>query len=561
MTFCLREGEKLPQFASNHRGCSSVVEHFLAKEDVASSSLVTRSPHYRMVRSIISDVRRRPLSMKTHLVFAAMTGLLLAFVISQTKEKPFTFDLIIEQAERIAQEPYAPTTVVASKVLQGLNYDQYRDIRWRDEHTIWRDKGLPFQTKFFLTGATHSKPVDFFQVNRDGAGQIPFSPTFFDFGKNNIAPSEMAKAGYSGFRVHYPINRADYLDEVFVFLGASYFRAVGKDLAWGLSARGIAVDTLKKEEFPAFKAFWLVEPYPGAREITLYALLDGPSISGAYEFRIWPGVDTKMSVRAVLFPRRDIPGIGIAPLTSMFWFGENTSNTFGDFRPEVHDSDGLQLERGNGEWLWRPLTWSQQLQVAVFEDENPKGFGLLQRDRDFSHYQDLEARYHQRPSLWVQPAGKWGKGAVQLIQLPTDNEYMDNVVAFWQPDGGLKKGVRADLSYALSWFADNDAIPPLGRCLATRIDSQDADFYRMIVLEFSGGELSRLGDKLPVADVWIGKPGSISDVQVQKNSFNNTWRVSFVASSTQKNKPIELRCALTLDGRPLTETWTMTWKN
>jgi len=499
--------------------------------------------------------------MKTHLVFAAMTTLLLAFVISQTKEKPFTFDLIIEQAERIAQEPYVPTAAVNSKVLKGLNYDQYRDIRWRDEHTLWRDKGLPFQTKFFLTGSTHSKPVDLFQVNRDGAGQIPFSPDFFDSGKNNIAPSEMGKAGYSGFRVHYPINRADYLDEVFVFLGASYFRAVGKDLEWGLSARGIAVDTLEKEEFPDFKAFWLVEPYPGARDITIYALLDGPSISGAYEFRVWPGVDTKMSVRAVLFPRRDIAGIGIAPLTSMFWFGENTSNTFGDFRPEVHDSDGLQLERGNGEWLWRPLTWSQQLQVAVFQDENPKGFGLFQRDRDFSHYQDLEARYHQRPSLWVQPAGKWGKGAIQLIQLPTNNEYMDNVIAFWQPDGGLKKGARTDLSYALSWFADNDAIPPLGRCLATRIDSQDADFYRMIVLEFSGGELSRLGDALPVADVWVGKPGSISDVQVQKNSFNDTWRVSFVASSTQKNKPVELRCALTLEGRPLTETWTMTWKN
>ena len=499
--------------------------------------------------------------MKTHLVFAVMTALLLTFVISQTKEKPFAFDLIIEQAERIAQEPYVPTAAVNSKVLRGLNYDQYRDIRWRDEHTLWRDKGLPFQTKFFFTGGTHSKPVDLFQVNRDGAGPIPFSPDNFDCGINTIARSEMGKAGYSGFRVHYPINRADYLDEVFVFLGASYFRAVGKDLAWGLSARGIAVDPLKKEEFPDFKAFWLVEPSLGARDITIYAILDGPSLSGAYEFRIWPGVDTKMSVRAVLFPRRDIPGIGIAPLTSMFWFGENTSNTFGDFRPEVHDSDGLQLERGNGEWLWRPLTWSQQLQVAVFQDENPKGFGLLQRDRDFSHYQDLEARYHQRPSLWVQPAGKWGKGAIQLIQLPTNNEYMDNVIAFWQPDGGLKKGVRTDLSYALSWFADNDAIPPLGRCLATRIDSQDADFYRTIVLEFAGGELSRLGDALPVADVWIGKPGSISDVQVQKNSFNDTWRVSFVASSTQKNKPVELRCALTLDGRPLTETWTMTWKH
>jgi glucans biosynthesis protein len=500
--------------------------------------------------------------MKTHLVFAVMTALLLAFVVSQTQHKTLTFDLIIDQAEQLSQSKYIPTPEVDSKTLRSLNYDQYRDIRWRDDHTLWRDKGLPFQAKFFFTGSTHSKPVTFFQVNRESAGPIRFSPNLFDFGKNSIAAAETEKGGFSGFRVHYPMNRSDYLDEVFVFLGASYFRAVAKDLVWGVSARGVAIDTLKKEEFPDFTSFWLIEPSSGAQDITLYALLDGPSISGAYEFRIWPGQETRMSVRAVLFPRRDIPGIGLAPLTSMFWFGENSSNTFGDFRPEVHDSDGLQIERGNGEWVWRPLSWSKNLQVSIFEDENPKGFGLLQRDRDFSHYQDMEARYHQRPSVWVKPAGAWGKGTVQLIQLPTNNEYMDNVVAYWQPEGGLKKGTRTDISYALHWFAENAAIPPLGRCLATRIDSQDTPYYRVIVLDFAGGELDRLPDDAPVtADVWIGDSGAISNVQVVKNSFNKSWRVSFVASANQTKKPIELRCSLRLDNRPITETWTMTWIN
>ncbi len=500
--------------------------------------------------------------MKTHLVFAVMTLLLLAFVISRKQQRTLTFDAVIAQAESLAAQPHTPPQETPSKALRELNYDQYRDIRWRDEHTLWRKLGLPFQAKFFFTGHIHAKPVTIYQVNRDGAGPLRFSPEFFDFGKNALSLADTGQGGYSGFRVHYPLNRPDSLDEVVVFLGASYFRAVAKDQVYGISARGLAIDTLKKEEFPDFTTFWLVEPAPGAKELTVYALLEGASVAGAYEFRIAPGAGTRMHVRAVIFPRRDIPGIGIAPLTSMFWFGENTSNTFGDFRPEVHDSDGLQIERGNGEWLWRPLAWSKQTQVSVFLDENPKGFGLLQRDRDFTHYQDIEARYHLRPGAWVQPDGNWGKGSVQLLQLPTNNEYMDNVVAFWQPEHGARKGERLDLSYTLTWLGETPSIPPLARCLATRIDYQDAPYYRMIVLDFAGGELSKLPADAPVrADVWIGDTGGISDIQVKKNEFNNSWRVSFIASTNQLTSPIELRCALKLDGRPLSETWTDTWRN
>ncbi|MFZ4777391.1 MAG: glucan biosynthesis protein [Terrimicrobiaceae bacterium] len=500
--------------------------------------------------------------MKTHIVFAVMAALLLAFLIFQTKKKTLTFENIIEQAQSLSTQPFKEVPEVSSSLLRKLSYDQYRDIRWKDENTLWRRMGLPFQAKFFFAGHIHSKPVTLFQVNREAAGQLRFSPEFFDFGKNEIPASEAAKGGYAGFRLHYPLNRADYLDEVLVFLGASYFRAVAKDQAYGISARGLSVGTLKKEEFPDFTTFWLVEPQPGATEMKIYALLEGKSVSGAYEFHIFPGAETRMDIRAVVFPRRDIEDPGLAPLTSMFWFGENTNNTFGDYRPEVHDSDGLQIERGNGEWVWRPLTWSKQLQVGVFDDENPRGFGLLQRDRDFTHYQDMEARYHQRPSVWVRPSGNWGKGSVHLVQLPTNNEYMDNVVAYWQPEGGMKKGQRYDINYSLSWFGESPAIPPIGRCLFTRIDFMDAPYYRMFVLDFAGGELSKLpAEALVTADTWISASGGIKDVMVQKNSYNDSWRVTFIASSDQLTKPLELRCTLVFDGRPLTETWTYTWKN
>lgn len=500
--------------------------------------------------------------MKTHLVFAVMAAVLLAVVIAQGRKKTLTFDAVIAQAEELATKPHVPVKPVRSPALRGLDYDAYRDIRWRGEKSLWRALALPFQVQFFLTGHLHAKPVTIYQVNRDGAGPVRFSPDFFDFGKTRIPEGEAAQAGYAGFRVHYPLNRADYLDEAFVFLGASYFRALGRDQAYGISARGLAIDTLGQEEFPDFTTFWLVEPAPGATGMTIYALLEGKSVAGAYEFQIFPGAETRMNVRAVLFPRRDIPDPGLAPLTSMFWFGENTNNTFGDFRPEVHDSDGLQIERSNGEWLWRPLSWSKQLQVAVFEDVNPRGFGLFQRDRDFAHYQDMEARYHQRPSVWVRPQGDWGKGAVHLIQLPTKNEFMDNVVAYWQPDGGLAKGGRHEYAWSLTWFGESPALPPLGRTLFTRIDFQEAPYYRMFVIDFAGSELTKLPAEAPVAaDTWIGG-GEVKDVVVQKNSYGDSWRVSFIASSSGiGTKPVELRCTLRLDGRPLTETWTYTWKN
>lgn len=500
--------------------------------------------------------------MKTHIVFAIMAGLLLALLISQTRNKTLTFENVIQQAESLSKEPYKEVRDVSSKVLRELNYDQFRDIRWKDEYTLWRRLGLPFQAKFLLTGHIHSKPVTLFQVNREAPGQLRFAPEFFDFGKNRIESGEIEKGGYSGFRLHYPIKRPDYLDEFLVFHGASYFRSVGKDQVYGLSARALTIGLTKKEEFPQFTTFWLVEPQPGATEMKVYALLDGKSVTGAYEFRIVPGEATRIDIRAVLFPRRDIADVGIAPLTSMFWFGENTSNTFGDYRPEVHDSDGLQIEMENGEWVWRPLSWSKQLQVSVFDSDSPRGFGLMQRDREFAHYQDMEARYQMRPCAWVRPSGNWGKGKLHLVQLPTNNEFMDNVVAYWQPERGVRKGERFEIAYSTSWFGENSAIPPLGRCLFTRIDYQDASYYRMFVLDFGGGELAKLPAEAHVsAQTWISETGGIRDVQVQKNNYNDSWRVTFIASSNQLNKPVEMRCLLAVDGKPVTETWTYTWRN
>lgn len=499
--------------------------------------------------------------MKTHLVFAVMTIALLAFVISQPKSRPFRLEYVIAQADRLSREPYKAREEVKSEALRNLNYDQYREIRWKEPQTLWRNLGLPFQVKFLLAGGRHhAEPVTFYQIHRDGAGQIRFSPDFFDYGKNNLSEADKTAGAFSGFRIHYPINKPDYPDEVLVFQGASYFRAVGKDQQWGLSARGLAINAGNEEEFPAFTTFWLVEPSRTDKRLTFYALLDGPSVTGAYEFHLEPGTETRVDVRAVLFFRKAVESAGLAPLTSMFWYGENTSNTFGNWRPEVHDSDGLLIHSGKDEWIWRPLAWAKRLQLNVFAEANPKGFGLLQHDRDFSHYQDLEAKYDQRPSLWVTPHGDWGDGTIKLLQFPVQDEYWDNVVAFWSPKKKFKRGDRVEFRYTLNWYAQNPERPPLGECFSTRVDSQQAEYYRMFVLDFRGQELSGLPENAPLQpDVRTGENARVTEARLQKNPNDNTWRVSFTASTGQLKSPIELACKLQLDGRPLTETWTYTW--
>src|SRR5205085_6387853 len=156
-------------------------------------------------------------------------------------------------------------------------------------------------------------------------------------------------------------------------------------------------------------------------QVTVYALLESQRATGAYRFDIVPGAETVVRVQARLYLRAaatQVATLGIAPLTSMFFSGENQPRR-GDFRPEVHDSDGLQVATGDGEWLWRPLQNPARMTVTSFAVRELRGFGLMQRDRTFSSYEDTEARYERRPSAWVRPLSDWGPGRVELVQLPT----------------------------------------------------------------------------------------------------------------------------------------------
>ncbi len=483
-----------------------------------------------------------------------------------TTETTFGLDIVEARAIKLAQGAYQrPKSPVPRFLLpKGEDdpdiYDTYRKIRFRSEKALWADAGLPFQVQMFHPGLHFPHPVELYVVAEGHIEKVSFSTAMFDYADLGFEDKIPAELGFAGFRIHTPFKKPSYYDEATVFLGASYFRAVGSNQYYGLSARGLAIDTALPagEEFPDFKAFWLVKPKPEYQSITVYALLDSPGIAGAYRFVITPGIETVMDVEARLYPRHRISKLGIAPLTSMYHYAENSTARPADYRPEVHDSDGLIIHTASGEWIWRPLQNNRNLLINVFSLNNPRGFGLLQRDRNFDHYQDLESRYDRRPNAWVTPLGEWGEGHVELIQIPTQDEYHDNVVAFWVPKSAPESGKLIHRSYRLRWFLHDPLIPGGGHVVATRTAAGTAPNARKFVLDFAGGELESLtADSGVEAIIDVGENGRLLEHQLMKNDVTQGWRLVFQVRM-DKDRPLELRVSLKQDQNFLTETWTYT---
>jgi len=424
-----------------------------------------------------------------------------------------------------------------------------------------RTLSWPFEVQFFHPGFVNTETVKINEATADGGARaLPFDTANFDYGHNK-APSRALASGYSGFRVHFPINNAAHKDEVIVFQGASYFRAVGKDQRYGLSARGLAVDTVGAgaEEFPRFTEFWLEKPAANATSLAVTALLDSKSLTGVYRFVVTPGQDTVVDVQSRLYLRKNVTTLGIAPLTSMFFSGENQPQP-GDFRPEVHDSDGLMVQTGSGEWLWRPLSNPKRILTTSFAMPSLKGFGLMQRDRSYASYEDDEARYELRPSAWITPVGDWGPGRVELVQLNTVDETNDNIVAYWVPSKLPAAGTPLDFSYRMQWQGHEQQHPPgawatqsrSGRSFATLGKGEE-----QVIVDFTGPALASLPADAAVKAVVTGVANvDIVSTNCYRNEANGTWRVTIRFKQRQADQPVELRAFLQHGNDILSETWT-----
>jgi len=474
---------------------------------------------------------------------------------------PFDFEDVGRRAAALAAQPYKAPANQLPKALRDLNYDQYRDIRFRPSKAIWRSANLPFEVQLFHPGLYYDLPVRINEIVNGAAREIRFDPELFDYGRNKIDPHAMRGVGFAGFRVHFALNNPKYKDEVLVFQGASYFRALGRDQRYGLSARGLAVDTAlaSGEEFPRFVEFWIDRPDPNAKELTIYGLLDSKSVAGAYRFVLRPGSETLTLVKARIFLRENVAKLGIAPLTSMFFFGENQRPTGRDYRPEVHDSDILLIQSGTGEWITRPLVNPRRLLVTSFALTNPQGFGLMQRDRAFESYQDLEARYELRPSAWVEPRGQWGKGRIELVQIPTPDETNDNIVAFWVPDVLPALRTPLDVEYGVRWQRDKDTKPPLAWITQTRRGhgyTKEPDPSIGFVIDFDGPVFAKLAPDAKVESVvTIDGNGDLVENHPYRNDVTGGYRLRLRVKQVDDRKPVEIRAFLRSGDTTLTPTW------
>lgn len=494
-------------------------------------------------------------------LFAA--SIVAIIVCAQTAFAGFGWEDVVAKARKLATQPHVSRNAKLPPELASMDYDTFRTLRYVRERSPWYKLGHPFEIQFFHLGSLFTNPV---AINEIADGKVvPFHYDASAFTLNDRPMTDTGDIGYAGFRLHYPLNTPFYPDELISFLGASYFRALGAGQRYGASARGLAIDTgvMTGEEFPEFVEFWIERPAPGAKNILVFALLDSPRMTGAFSFRITPALNTIMDVETVLFPRAVTAKIGIAPLTSMYLFGENTKNKFFDFRPEVHDSDGLLTANNNGEWLWRPLDNNKKLRISAFMDDNVKGFGLMQRDRDPRSYQDFEAFYQARPSVWVEPLAPFGPGVVELIEIPSNREIHDNVVAMFVPRDPLKPGNEYSYRYRLHWLREDSNIPSrLGKVISTYsgiggysgIGDENAVKF---VIDFQGQALREALDIKDLSPVVETSTGTISGITLVKNPILDGYRLSF--DFTPKGPVAELRAHLVRDNATVSEIWSYQW--
>lgn len=475
--------------------------------------------------------------------------------IAADKKTAFSRSTVIDRARALAAEPFAWPKPALPDALKNLSYSQYQGIRFREDKRLFTSPPSGFSVDLFHSGFIFNVPVEIFRVADNEAEKLKYSPDLFTF-QDVEQPKPDMEVEFAGFRARTEINKPGLMDEFLVFAGASYFRAVAKDQIYGLSARGLAVNTAEAdgEEFPFFRAFWLEQPQDG--RMVVHALLDSPSVAGAYRFTIRPGAVTQMDVEATLFSRKEMKHIGIAPLTSMFLYNVKDRFTHDDFRPAIHDSDGLAIWNGGGERIWRPLSNPTLLQISAFADNGPRGFGLIQREKRFSEYEDLEAHYHKRPSLWIEPIGDWGKGAITLVEIPTIEEIHDNIVAFWRPAEPVAAKSEIDFTYRLTWGFDAPVDRSLLRVVRTLEGRGSRAGWRRFTVDFQlpEGVVTPEGLSHSIST----SAGKIENPVIMNNPEIGGVRLAFEVD-TGGGDIAELRASLMRGDARASEVWAFRW--
>lgn len=502
-------------------------------------------------------------------------GLLLGGLLSSAavaKDFDFGFENVATQAKRLAQHSYSSPQVDLPDALANLKFEQYIKIQYNAEHDLWRNDKLPFRLSFFHEGMQYNTPVKIHQITAHGVQDIKFNAADFNYGGNHFSADDLKGLQFAGFRVEVPDAKTKQWYQNLVFQGASYLRAIGQGQRFGLSARGLAVDTGAPtgEEFPYFTEFWIARPRNTDSALIIYALLDSPRMTGVYRYTLHPGTTAVIDVKARVYMRANVDKLGLAPLTGMFLFGPNQPPKTPDYRPALHDSEGLSVHAGDGQWFWRPLLDPRMLTISSFETVNPKGFGLMQRSHAFSDYEDLDDRYDLRPSGWVDVKGNWGPGRVELVEIPTPDETNDNIVAYWVPRQQPKPLQPFNYEYSLRFENTEQTLPQtLAHVTQTRYSEgtvkQDnlirkPDGSEELLVDFAGANLDKLPVNAPVqAVVEPGQQVSLVEVKVVRNEAVGGYRLLLRfrrhTPDGVKPRPAKINAYLHLGDTTLSETW------
>lgn len=467
----------------------------------------------------------------------------------------FSFAKLKEDAKRLAGTAWADPGRAVPQRFADLTFEQYSEIRWRRDQLLWRDDRVGFRLEPMAAGSVYNLAVKLYLVENGIALPLSFDRELFDWGPNLAPPEDGVTLPFSGLRVRRP-GQNDRWPEFAVFQGASYFRAMARGLQYGVTARGLALNTASPdgEEFPSFTAFFVEKPDENAQSLLVYALLESPSVTGAYRFTLRPGDETTADVEMALYPRAELGHIGLGALNSMFLFDAIGRTRFDDVRPAVHQTDGLVVTTGAGEHLWRPLANPKTLQISAFGDENPLGFGLAQRARGFADYLDLDTRWDLKPSAWVEPVGDWGKGSVVLVEIPSDGEIHENIVAYWRPKAKIAAGQEFSAAYRLHWLGNGLLPEGLGHVADSR-DGQAGDGnLRRYVIDFSGPMPGANEIKLAAST----SAGRLIAPVIRPNPATGGYRVSFDLDP-KGAQLCELRVQLTDGTKPVSETWLYRW--
>ncbi|MBX9759497.1 MAG: glucan biosynthesis protein [Beijerinckiaceae bacterium] len=479
--------------------------------------------------------------------------------------KPARFDpaLVMDLARNLARQPWRKPSADLPEPFNALNHEQYVGIQRRPETIIWRDQSIGFALEPSQRGFIFSNSLQINIVEDGVARRLVYDPADYTFGKLN-APADRKDIGFSGFKLWQRAQDGS-LEEFCLFQGQGYFQTVGRGQPFGASTRALAVrpvDQGRGEEFPQFVAVWIERPVLAANTVIIHALLDSESVTGAFRYTMRPGDATIVDTECTLFTRAAIDNVGIAAVQGTFLFGPIDRRRGDDVRPGVYDVSGVQMHSGKDEWIWRPVANRQSIQLSAFVDDNPKGFGILQRDRDFAQFADDDNHWEARPSVWTEPLGDWGAGHVTLLEIPAESQVNQNIIVYWRPRATLAANSETTFSYRQWWCWTPADRPPFATVLRSRsgrvTGSPPNARRRRFLVEFRGDALADVARFPEIAARVTTASGSIMTSRLMLSRQEKSARVTFDVDAGAEPHT-ELRLLLESAGKPISETWLYRW--